>query len=199
VIGNLIAGVQIAMAQPIRIDDVLIVENEWGRVEEITGTYVVLRIWDERRMIIPLQWFIETPFQNWTRSSAQIIGTVFLWCDYRMPLEPLRKAAQLACEAAAEWDQRLCLLQVVEAGEHAMQLRVLVTAADSSRAWDLRCKVREALVDFMQREYPQFLPINRVTLDEPSMGKSTAQALPPVPTTPMTPGPLPPTTGSPPV
>jgi small-conductance mechanosensitive channel len=197
VIGNLIAGVQIAMAQPIRIDDVLIVENEWGRVEEITGTYVVLRIWDERRMIIPLQWFIETPFQNWTRSSAQIIGTVFLWCDYRMPLEPLRQAAQRACEAAAEWDRRLCLLQVVEAGEHAMQLRVLVTAADSSQAWDLRCKVREALVDFMQREYPQFLPINRVTLDEPSMGKSTADMLPPVPTAPTMPGPLPPTTGSP--
>ncbi|MDB5818860.1 MAG: MscS Mechanosensitive ion channel [Rhizobacter sp.] len=199
VIGNLIAGVQIAMAQPIRIDDVLIVENEWGRVEEITGTYVVLRIWDERRMIIPLQWFIETPFQNWTRSSAEIIGTVFVWCDYRMPLEPLRKAAQLACEAAIEWDKRLCLLQVVEAGEHSMQLRVLVTAADSSKAWDLRCKVREALVDFMQREYPQFLPINRVTLDEPSMGKSMADVLPAVPPAPLMPGPLPRTSGSPPV
>ena len=122
---------------------------------------------------------------------------MFLWCDYRMPLEPLRKAAQQACEAATEWDKRLCLLQVVEAGEHAMQLRVLVTAADSSQAWDLRCKVREALVDFMQREYPQFLPINRVTLDEPSMGKSMADMLPPVPSAPPMPGPLPPTTGSP--
>jgi small-conductance mechanosensitive channel len=201
VIGNLIAGVQIAMAQPIRIDDVLIVEGEWGRVEEITGTYVVLRIWDQRRMIIPLQWFIETPFQNWTRSSAEIIGTVFLWCDYRMPIEPLRKAAQLACEAAKEWDKRLCLLQVTEAGEHSMQLRVLVTAADSSQAWDLRCKVREALVDFMQREYPQFLPITRITMDDPSMGKSTADVLPasraakPMPL----PDQLPATSGSPPV
>lgn len=164
VFSNLIAGLQLALAQPIRIDDVLIVQNEWGRVEEITGTYVVLKIWDERRLIIPLQWFIENPFQNWTRSSAQIIGTVFLWADYRMPLEPLRTAAQQACEAAPEWDKRLCLLQVVEAGERSMQLRVLVTSANSSLNWDLRCKVREALVDFMQREYPQYLPLQRAEL-----------------------------------
>jgi small-conductance mechanosensitive channel len=161
VFSNLIAGLQIALAQPIRIDDVLIVQGEWGRVEEITGTYVVLGIWDERRLIIPLQWFIENPFQNWTRSSAQIIGTVFLWVDYRMPLQPLRDAAQAACEAAPEWDRRLCKLQVVEAGERSIQLRVLVTSASSGQNWDLRCKVREALVDFMQREYPQHLPLLR--------------------------------------
>lgn len=161
VFSNLIAGLQLALAQPLRIDDVLIVQGEWGRVEEITGTYVVLKIWDERRLIIPLQWFIENPFQNWTRSSAQIIGTVFVWVDYRMPLEPLRQAARRACEAAPEWDKRLCLLQVVEAGERSMQLRVLVTSGNSSLNWDLRCKVREALVDFMQREYPQYLPLMR--------------------------------------
>lgn len=164
VFSNLIAGLQLALAQPLRIDDVLIIQGEWGRVEEITGTYVVLKIWDERRLIIPLQWFIENPFQNWTRSSAQIIGTVFLWVDYRMPLQPLRDAAQAACEAAAEWDKRLCLLQVVEAGERSMQLRVLVTSGNSSLNWDLRCRVREALVDFMQREYPQFLPLMRAEL-----------------------------------
>lgn len=164
VFSNLIAGLQIALAQPLRIDDVLIVQGEWGRVEEITGAYVVLKIWDERRMIVPLQWFIENPFQNWTRSSAQIIGTVLLWVDYRMPMEPLRHAALRACEAAAEWDKRLCLLQVVEAGEHSMQLRLLVTSANSSLNWDLRCKVREALVDFMQREYPQYLPRMRAEL-----------------------------------
>ncbi|RYX96125.1 MAG: mechanosensitive ion channel family protein [Comamonadaceae bacterium] len=164
VFSNLIAGLQLALSQPLRIDDVLIIQGEWGRVEEITGTYVVLKIWDERRLIIPLQWFIENPFQNWTRNSAQIIGTVFLWVDYRMPLEPLRAAAQRACEAAPEWDQRLCLLQVVEAGERSMQLRVLVTAGNSSLAWDLRCKVREALVDFMQREYPQHLPLMRAEI-----------------------------------
>ncbi|MCZ8286163.1 MAG: mechanosensitive ion channel [Bacteroidia bacterium] len=164
VFSNLIAGLQLALAQPLRIDDVLIVQGEWGRVEEITGTYVVLKIWDERRLIIPLQWFIENPFQNWTRSSAQIIGTVFVWVDYRMPLEPLRQAARRACEAAPEWDKRLCLLQVVEAGERSMQLRVLVTSGNSSLNWDLRCKVREALVDFMQREYPQYLPLMRAEL-----------------------------------
>ena len=162
VFSNLIAGLQLALAQPLRIDEELVILGEWGRVEEITGTYVVLKIWDDRRLIIPLQWFIENPFQNWTRSSAKIIGTVFMWVDYRMPLQPLREAAQAACEAAAEWDKRLCLLQVVEAGERSMQLRVLVTSASSGLSWDLRCKVREALVDFMQRKYPQFLPVVRV-------------------------------------
>ncbi len=170
VFSNLIAGLQLALAQPMRIDDVLIVKGEWGRVEEITGTYVVLKIWDERRLIIPLQWFIENPFENWTRSSSQIIGTVFLWVDYRMPMAPLREAARRACEAAPEWDQRLCQLQVTEAGERSMQLRLLVTSATASLNWDLRCKVREALVDFMQRDYPQFLPLMRTELAGPSAG-----------------------------
>ena len=164
VFSNLIAGLQLALSQPLRIDDVLIIEGEWGHVEEITGTYVVLRIWDQRRLIIPLQWFIEKPFQNWTRSSSQLIGTVFLWVDYRMPLAPLREAAQHACEAASEWDGRLCQLQVVEAAANAVQLRLLVTSQNASLNWDLRCKLREALVDFMQREYPQFLPLTRAEL-----------------------------------
>lgn len=168
IFSNLIAGLQIALAQPIRLDDVLIIQGEWGRVEEITGTYVVLRIWDERRLIIPLQWFIENPFQNWTRKSAQITGTVFLWVDYRMPLTPLRAEAQRACEASPDWDQRLCKLQVVEAGEKSMQLRLLLTSASSGQNWDLRCSVREALVDFMQREYPQFLPLTRAEVNSPS-------------------------------
>lgn len=168
IFSNLIAGLQIALAQPFRIDDVLIIQGEWGRVDEITGTYVVLKIWDERRLIIPLQWFIENPFQNWTRNNAQIIGTVFIWVDYRMPLEPLREAARRACESASEWDQRLCLLQVVEAGERSMQLRVLVTSSNSSLNWDLRCKVREALVDCMQRDWPQHLPLMRAEVAEGS-------------------------------
>lgn len=176
VFSNLIAGLQLALAQPLRIDDVLIVQDEWGRVEEITGTYVVLKLWDERRLIIPLQWFIENPFQNWTRSSAQIIGTVLMWVDYRMPLEPLRHAARQVCEAAPEWDKRLCLLQVVEAGERSMQLRVLVTSGNSSLSWDLRCKVREALVDFMQREYPQFLPTMRAEIAQAGEGTETKSA-----------------------
>ena len=172
VVSNLIAGLQIALAQPIRLDDVLIVEGEWGRVEEITGTYVVLKIWDERRLIIPLQWFIENPFQNWTRSSAGIIGTVFLWVDYRMPIEPLRAEAQRICETSPDWDGRLCKLQVTEAGEGAIQLRLLVTSENSGRNWDLRCTTREALVDFMQREYPQYLPRMRAELTQEHPDKS---------------------------
>ena len=176
IFSNLIAGLQIALAQPIRIDDVLVVQGDWGRVEEITGTYVVLKIWDERRLIIPLQWFIENPFHNWTRKSASLIGTVFLWVDYRMPLEPLRAEAQRVCEAAPEWDHRLCKLQVVEAAERSMQLRLLVSTANSGQNWDLRCKVRDALVDFMQREYPQHLPLMRAELAETVISEKQAVA-----------------------
>lgn len=166
VFSNVIAGLQLAISQPLRVHDVLIVQGEWGTVEEITGTYVVLKIWDERRLIIPLQWFMENPFQNWTRNSAQILGAVTIWVDYRMPLEPLRQAAQRACEAASEWDKRLCLLQMLEAGERGMQLRVLVSSANSALNWDLRCKVREAMVDCMQRDYPQHLPMMRAELTQ---------------------------------
>ncbi|MDR3451649.1 MAG: mechanosensitive ion channel [Rhodoferax sp.] len=176
IFSNLIAGLQIALAQPIRIDDVLVVQGDWGRVEEITGTYVVLKIWDERRLIIPLQWFIENPFHNWTRKSASIIGTVFLWVDYRMPLEPLRKEAQRVCDAAPEWDRRLCKLQVTEAGKSAIELRLLVSSASSGQNWDLRCRVREALVDFMQREYPQHLPLMRAELAEAVISGKPATA-----------------------
>lgn len=168
VLGNLIAGLQIAMTQPIRIDDVLIVEGEWGRVEEITGAYVVIRIWDERRLIVPLQWFIEHPFQNWTRSSARIVGTVFLWADYRLPVEPLRRELERLCRAAPEWDGRVCLLQVTEAGERAMQLRALVSSPDSGLNWDLRCRVREGLVAYLQREHPDCLPRLRADIAPPA-------------------------------
>lgn len=161
VLGNLIAGLQIGLSQPIRIDDVVIVENEWGVIEQITGTYVVVCIWDQRRLIVPLQYWIEKPFQNWTRTSSELIGAVFLWVDYRMPLQPLRDELQRACEASVHWDKRLALLQVTEAGPAAMQLRCLVTAASAPAAWDLRCEVREALVTFVQRDYPQFLPRGR--------------------------------------
>ena len=162
VFSNMIAGLQIALAQPIRIDDVLIVEGEWGRVEEITSTYVVLRIWDERRLIIPLQWFIENPFQNWTRTSSEILGTVFLFADYRLPLDPLRAELQRVLETAPEWDRRVNVLQLTDVTERTIQIRVLVSARSSSLAFDLRCRVREALVTFIQREYPDCLPQVRV-------------------------------------
>lgn len=168
VFGNLIAGLQIALAQPIRLDDVVIVEGEWGRIEEISSTYVVVRIWDERRMVVPLSWFIENPFQNWTRRSSQLIGTVFLWVDYALPLAPLREELERITHAAPEWDGRTCVLQVTDADSHAMQVRILVSTKDSGRGWDLRCKVREGLIDFLQRDYPQYLPKLRVD-DEPDV------------------------------
>ncbi len=173
VLGNLIAGLQIGLTQPIRIDDVVIVEGEWGVIEEITSAYVVVRIWDDRRLVVPLQHWIEHPFQNWTRRTAQLTGTVTLWADYRLPLAPLRAELQRACEASRDWDGRVALLQVVEAGERAMQLRALVTAADAGRAWNLRCHVREALIHFIQREHPDCLP--RLRLDgEPARAASPA-------------------------
>lgn len=162
VFSNMIAGLQIALTQPIRLDDVLIIEGEWGRVEEITGTYVVLRIWDDRRLIIPLGYFIEKPFQNWTRNNAQIMGSVFFHVDYSMPLAPLRKELERVVHEAPQWDRRFFNLVVTDATERTMQLRVLCTAASSGLAWDLRCVVREGLIDFMQREYPQFLPRLRI-------------------------------------
>lgn len=164
VLGNLIAGLQIGFSQPIRLGDVVIVQNEWGTVEEITGTFVVVRVWDERRLVVPLQWWIENPFQNWTRASTQLLGTVFLWVDYRMPVEPLRAELQRICAESPEWDGRVALVQVTEAGERAVQLRALVSAADAGKAWDLRCRVREQLIAFIQREYPGCLPRSRAEL-----------------------------------
>lgn len=177
VFSNMIAGLQLALTQPIRLDDVLIVEGEWGRVEEITGTYVVLRIWDERRLIIPLQYFIEKPFQNWTRNNAQLMGSVFFHVDYGMPLAPLRKELERIVRAAPEWDQRFFNLVVTDATERTMQIRVLCTAASSGQAWDLRCVVREGLIDFMQREFPQFLPRLRIESDgHTPLGNNPAHA-----------------------
>ncbi len=161
VFSNLIAGLQIAVAQPIRLDDVLIVKGEWGRVEEITGSYVVLKIWDERRLIIPLQWFIENPFENWTRSSSQILGSVFLYLDYGVQLETLRAELKRVVAEAPQWDQRVCVLQVTDATEKTMQVRILVSARSSGEAFDLRCKVREDLLSFLQREHPDSLPRTR--------------------------------------
>ncbi len=166
-IGNLLAGFQLAFTQPIRLDDVLVVEGEWGRVEEITFTYVVLRIWDERRLILPLNYFIEKPFQNWTRSTSQILGTVFLYTDYTLPVEAVRIELQRVAAAHPLWDQRVCALQVTDSKERTLELRCLVSAANSSQAFDLRCAVREQLVAFIQQHYPQCLPKTR-SLIEPT-------------------------------
>jgi small-conductance mechanosensitive channel len=166
VFSNLIAGLQLALAQPIRMDDVLIVKGEYGRVEEITGTYVVLKLWDERRMIVPLQWFIENPFENWTRSSAQLVQSVFLFVDFATPVAPLRAELQRLVEGLPEWDRRVCNLMVVDTSERAMKLRILVSASNSGKAFDLGCKVRESLLEFIAREHPQALPRARWTAAE---------------------------------
>ena len=165
VLGNLLAGIQLALTQAIRLGDVVIVEQEWGWIEEITGTYVVVKIWDERRLVIPLQWFIEHPFQNWTRNQTAILGTVHLWTDWRMPVDPIRKEAERICRNAPEWNQVLCVTHVTDSSERAMQLRILVSAGDAGQSWELRCRVREGIVDFIQREYPQFLPRMRTDIE----------------------------------
>jgi len=185
VFSNLIAGLQIALAQPIRIDDVLIVQGEWGRVEEITGTYVVLKIWDDRRLIIPLQWFIENPFQNWTRTGSQLLGSVFLNVDFRMPVAPLRAALEKMMPGYPEWDHRFFNLQVTDVTEKTMQLRILCTSQSSSKAFDLRCKVREDMIAFMQQEYPQYLPTMRF-LNEKDVASGAVQMPPEPPVRPVT-------------
>ena len=179
VFGNLIAGLQIALTQPIRLDDVVIMENEWGRIEEITATYVVVKIWDERRLVVPLQWVIQNPFQNWTRTGSQLLGTVFLWLDYRVPLAPLRAELERVCKDAPEWDGRIAMIQVTEASERAVQVRALVSAGDASKAWDLRCRVREALIEFLQREHPAALPRMRAELERADRHEPPQHAAPP--------------------
>ncbi|MFJ3047301.1 mechanosensitive ion channel family protein [Herbaspirillum chlorophenolicum] len=158
VLGNFFAGLQIAFSQPIRIDDVLIVKGEWGRVEEITGTFVVIRIWDERRMIVPLQWFIENPFENWTHTSATILGTVFLWMDFSVPAQQVRAEFERVCKTLPLWDKRVCVMHVTDAGERNMQIRLLVSAADSGSAFELRCQIREHMIAFIAKNYPHALP-----------------------------------------
>jgi small-conductance mechanosensitive channel len=166
VLENLIAGLQIAFTQPIRIDDVVIIAGEWGRIEEITTTYVVVKIWDERRLVVPFSKFIQEPFENWTRVSADLLGTVTLRVDWTVPVDGVRAELERVVREHPDWDGRVCKLQMTEAGEETIELRALVSAGDSSRAWDLRVDVREALVGFLQREHPDALPRRRLWLRE---------------------------------
>jgi small-conductance mechanosensitive channel len=167
VLSNLIAGVQIAVTQPIRMDDAVVVEGEWGSIEEITSTYVVVRLWDWRRMILPLTYFIERPFQNWTREGAEIIGTVMLYLDYTAPIARIReKAAELAAQSKL-WNRKVVNVQVSDAKEGTIEVRIVVSANSAPAAWDLRCEMREKLIDFLQREHPQALPRRRQEVYEP--------------------------------
>jgi small-conductance mechanosensitive channel len=165
-LGNLLAGLQIAFTQPIRIDDAVVVEGEWGKVEEITLTYVVVRIWDQRRLILPINYFIEKPFQNWTRTSSEILGTVSLFLDYTAPIEELRNEFNSLLEKTDLWDKRVSVVQVVNATERTIEVRFLVSAASSGIAFDLRCYLRENLIRFVRTKHPYALPKSRTAFDE---------------------------------
>jgi small-conductance mechanosensitive channel len=157
-LATLFAGIQIAITQPMRIEDAVVVENEWGWIEEITLTYVVVRLWDQRRLIVPITHFIEKPFQNWTRNSSRLIGSVFILIDYTVPVEEVRRELKRILDNSPLWDKRVWNLQVTNTTERGVQLRALMSASDSSSAWDLRCHVREQLVEFLKRHFPDSLP-----------------------------------------
>lgn len=163
-LGTILAGLQIAVTQPIRIDDVVIVENEWGWIEEINLTYVVVRIWDQRRLIVPSTYFLEKPFQNWTRTSADILGTVFIYTDYQVPFNALRDELTRLLEASPHWDKRVNVLQVTDAKENTLEIRALMSAASSPAAWDLRVYVREHLIEFLRENFPESLPRTRIAV-----------------------------------
>lgn len=173
VVGSLLAGIQIAITQPFRIDDAVVVENEWGWIEEINLTYVVVRIWDKRRLVLPTTYFLEKPFQNWTRTSADIIGSVFIHTDYTVPFQALREELSQILKSTDLWDGKAEVLQVTEAKETTVEIRILVSAKNSPTAWDLRVLVREKMIEFIQKNYPEGLPRTRVMLENPNGGKDT--------------------------
>ncbi|MGB6037918.1 MAG: mechanosensitive ion channel domain-containing protein [Cryomorphaceae bacterium] len=170
-IATVLAGLQLAISQPIRLDDVVIVEGEWGKVEEMTLTFVVIAIWDKRRLVVPSTYFIEKPFQNWTRVSSDLLGTVFIHTDYRFPVDALREELKRVVEQSKLWDQKVAIVQVTEANQKTMEMRVLVSSKDAPTGWDLRVEVREKLIAFIQREYPEMLPVSRVSFDEKELKK----------------------------
>jgi small-conductance mechanosensitive channel len=165
VIGAVLAGIQIAITQPIRLDDVVIIEGEWGRIEEITLTYVVVRIWDQRRLIVPSTYFFDKPFQNWTRTTSEILGTVFIYTDYHVSFDALRNELTRLLKKTPHWDGKVNVLQVTDARERSIEIRALMSAKDSGAAWELRVFIREKLIEFLQNNYPESLPKTRVIIE----------------------------------
>ncbi|CAN7353785.1 mechanosensitive ion channel [Phenylobacterium sp. LjRoot225] len=161
-LSNLIAGIQIATTQPIRLEDQVVVENEVGFIEEITATFVIVRLWDERRMVLPLTYFLTKPFQNWTRETAAQMGAVMLYVDYITPVEPLRAKLMEVLKQAPLWDGRVAALQVTEAKERSMEIRCLMSAGDAGKLFDLRCIVRETMIAYLREAYPDALPRDRL-------------------------------------
>lgn len=172
-LGNLLAGLQIAFTQPLRLDDALVVEGEFGKVEEITLTYVVLNLWDQRRLILPINYFLEKPFQNWTRTSSEIMGTVFLHLDYSAPFDEIRKEFKRLLEASDLWDKRVGGMQVTDTTENTVEVRLLVSATNSGNAFDLKCYIRENIIGFIQKNYPDSLPVARAVISTNSIGFKT--------------------------
>lgn len=169
VVGTLLAGIQIAITQPFRIDDAVLVENEWGWIEEINLTYVVVKLWDQRRLVLPSTYFLEKPFQNWTRNNADIIGSVFLYTDYTIPFDVLRKELTSLLTKSNLWDKNVNVLQVTDSKENTVEIRILVSAKNSPTAWDLRVYIREKMIEFIQNNYPDSLPKTRITINDNSI------------------------------
>ncbi|QJQ94558.1 MULTISPECIES: mechanosensitive ion channel family protein [Halomonadaceae] len=183
VLANLIAGIQLAITQPIRIDDVVIVENEWGKIEEITGTYVVVKIWDLRRLVVPLSYFIQQPFQNWTREGSELLGTAFFYLDHRTPFDRLRTKLEEIVRDSPHWDGKVIVLQVTEVKEWTVEVRALVSARNAGTAFDLRCEVREKMLAFLRDHCPEALPRHRGELSQPMLSDE-AISPPPRPASP---------------
>ena len=175
-LANLVAGVQNAIAQPFRLGDAVVVEGEWGWIEEIGTMYVIVRIWDLRRLVLPLSYFLDHPFQNWTYTSAELLGYTYLYTDYTVPVEEVRSELRRICESTPLWGGKVCGVQVSDSDRSTMQLRALMDARNSSDAWDLRCLVREKLIDFLQKNYPGSLPRYRGEVESISMGQKPQPA-----------------------
>lgn len=174
VVTNVIAGMQIAISQPIRVDDVVVVEGHWGRIEEIALTYVVVRVWDLRRLVLPISYFIENPFENWTRSTSDILGWVHIEVDYTADVDEIRKEFERVCAESPNWDGNLTRLQVTHLGATTMQLRLLMSSVDSSLSWNLQCEVREKVIQYLQRNSPQSLPRLRLQDASPPPGGASS-------------------------
>jgi len=168
-LSTIIAGLQVAITQPIRINDHVIVEGEWGVIEEITLTYVVVRVWDQRRLIAPITYFLEKPFQNWTRNSSDLIGVVFLYVDFVVPVDEIRKEAKRIVEQSKLWDQRVFAFQVTDFKSDSVEIRILATAGTAPEVFDIRCEIRERILSFLQSQYPNSFPKVRTSLMRQSL------------------------------
>jgi small-conductance mechanosensitive channel len=176
VLSNLIAGVQIAIAQPMRLGDSVVVEGESGTIEEIQTSYVVVRLWDWRRLVVPLSYFMEKPFQNWTRSSTSLIGSVFWHLDYSVPVDNVRAKFLDLVKASPLWDGQVASLQVSDATERTMEVRGLMSAATSGATWDLRCEIREKMIAWLRESHPHALPRTRLDIEDVPQGQAMSRA-----------------------